>query len=268
MKLAAAANETWRYRLLRYIPNVVSGEFYNLAVLLYDADGFLVDARFAREFKRIACHPLTDVHLLEQLRKEFEDRRLSGEGLGSYLTALDKRFSRSFDFSPPKTFFGGGASVEIERLYKQLVAGPPLLKAEIEAGPPRPGTRLYLRERIDDAFAKLRLFDLGVEKGRKVRYGPDRAVATFDYAYRLNGFATPRNGHVEYVQALAFDNDLQETLRIGFIKSRLTAAGLSVVVDERTRDDVLGLLAESGIRAWPEPRLGDLAAHVHTQLAG
>ncbi len=259
---SAAANETaWRYRLLRYVPNVVSGEFYNLAVLLYDADGVLVDARFAREFKRIACHPLADMHLLERLRWEFEERLLSGEGFGDYLTALDKRLARSFDFSPPQTFFGGGAAEEIERLYKQLVADPPRLKAESAASPPRPGTRLYLREKIEAAFAELRLFDLGVEKDCAVRYGPGRAAATFDYAYRPNG-------QTEYVQALALDNDLQEAVRLGFLKSRLADAGLSVVVDERARDDVLGMLADSGIRAWPEPQLGDLAAHVYAQLAG
>ncbi len=255
----AEANQTWRYRLLRYVPNIVSGEFYNLAVLLYDADGVLVDARFTREFKRIACHPLADVHLLERLREEFEERLLSGEGLGDYLAALDKRFARSFDFSPPKAFLGGGAPAEIERLYRQLVADPPRLRAESEPAPPRPGTRLYLRGKIDDAFAARRLFDLGVEKDREVRYGPDRAVATFDYAYRPNG-------REQYVHALALENDLQETMRLGFIKSRLEAAELSVVVDERAQGDVRGLLQEADIGVWTEPQLGELAAQVHAQL--
>ena len=253
----AAAKQTWRYRLLRYVPNIVSGEFYNLAVLLYDADGALVDARFAREFKRVACHPLADVHLLEQLREEFEERLPAGEELGGYLAALDKRFARSFDFSPPRAFLGGAAPAEIERLYRQLVADPPLLRAE--SAPPRPGTRLYLRAKIDAAFAELRLFELGVEKDREVRYGPDRAVATFDYAYRPNG-------HEQYVHALALENDLQETMRLGFIKSLLPSAGLSVVVDERARNDVRGLLDQAHIGVWTEPQLGELAAQAHAQL--
>lgn len=255
----AAANELQRYRLLRYIPNVVSGEFHNIAVLLYDANDLLVGIRFAREFKRIACHPLADMHFLEQLREEFEDPRLSNEGRNDYLARLDKRLSRSLVFSAPKTFFGASPEIEIERLYKQLVADSPQPKAEPAALPPRPGTHLYLRKKTDDAFAQLRLFDLGVERNRKVSYGPDRAVMTFDYAYRPNG-------HAAYVQTLSFDNDLQETLRIGFIQSRLAPASVSVVVDERTQNDVLELLGESGIRAWAEPSLGDLAAHVYAQL--
>lgn len=259
--MATVANDIWHYRLLRYVPNVVSGEFFNIAVLLYDASNKLVDARFASEFRRIACHPLADVSVLEQLRDEFEERRLLGEGFSEYLAGIDKYVSRSFDFSPSQTFLGGDARQEIERLYEQLVASPPRLEAEARVLAPRRGTRRYLRGRIDDVFAELRLFELGVERDREVRYGPDRAVVTFDYSYQPNG-------HSDYVQALALENDLQETMRLGFIKGRLGASELSVVVDERVQADVLGLLKESGIQTWLEPQIRDLAAHVHSRMTG
>ncbi len=259
--MATVANEAWSYRLLRYVPNVVSGEFFNIAVLLYDATDKLVEARFASEFRRIACHPLADVTVLEQLREEFEERRLLGEGFSEYLAGLDKYVSRSFDFSPSKAFLGGDSQREIERLYEQLVASPARLEPESRVVAPRLGTRRYLRGRIDDAFGELRLFDLGVERDREVRYGPDRAVVTFDYAYQPNG-------HADYVQALALENDLAETMRLGFIKSRIGASELSVVLDERVEADVLVLLRESGIRTWFEPQIQELAAHVYSRITG
>jgi hypothetical protein len=260
LNLAAVANNVWQYRLLRYVPNVVSAEFYNIAVLLYDANENLVDARFATEFRRIACHPLVDLALLEQFRDEFEERRLLGEGFSEYIEGLDKYMRRSFDLSASKSCLGGDPHDELERIFRQHVASPSRLEAESRVLEPGRGTRRYLRGRIDDAFHELGLFDLGVERDREVRYGPDRAVITLDYAYQPNG-------HAEYIQALGLRDDLQETMRLGFVKSRLGDAGLSVVVDERTQSDVLALLRESGIRAWPEPELPGLAAHVLERLA-
>lgn len=265
---AAETNRVWQYRLLRYVPNVVSGEFYNLAVLLYDADGVLVEARFARTFERISCHPLADAPLLEALCREFEELQQAGEGLDDRLAALEKRLVRSFVFSPPKTFLGGRAPEEIERLYRQLVADPPRLGAEREAAALRlqhsasglePGTRGYLLRETEAAFSALQLFALGVERNRVVRYGPDRATMVFDYGYRPNG-------HEAYVQALALKNDLEESMRLSFIKGRLAGAELNVVADTRLGDDTRELLKESEIRVWTEPQLGDLAQHVHAQL--
>lgn len=265
---AAKTNETWRYRLLRYIPNVVSGEFYNLAVLLYDANGVLVEARFARTFERVACHPLADVPLLEALCREFEELGRAGEGLDERFAALEKRLVRSFVFSPPKAFLGGSAAQEIERLYRQLVADPPrlgdgtetaVLRSQDAASRLEPGTRGYLLRETEASFAALQLFDRGVERNRVVRYGPERATMVFDYGYRPNG-------HDAYVQALALKNDLDESIRLSFIKRRLADAELNVVADERIGGDTLGVLKESEIRVWTEPQLPDLAQHVYAQL--
>lgn len=259
--MATVANNVWQYRLLRYVPNVVSGEFYNIAVMLYDEDENLVDARFAREFRRVSCHPLADLLLLEEFRDEFEERRLLGEGFSEYVAGLDKYLRRSFDLSQIDSCHGGDARVEIERLFRAHVATPARLDPESGIIEPARGTRRYLRERIDESFDQIGLFHLGVERDREVRYGSDRAVITLDYAYQPNG-------HAEYIQALALKGDLQETMRLGFVKGRLAPAGLSVVVDDQTRDDVLGLLRETGIPAWPERQLPELASHVLRQLSG
>lgn len=256
---AAETNRVWQYRLLRYIPNVVSGEFYNLAVLLYDADGALVEARFARTFERIACHPLADVPLLEALCREFEELQQAGEGLDNRLAALEKRLVRSFVFSPPKTFLGGQAPEEIERLYRQLVADPPRLGDGREAAAPAPGTRPYLLQRIDKAFSRLRLFDLGVEKNWEVPYGKEGEVKIFDYAYQPNG-------HCGYVQALALREARRQAENLRNIKNHLAGSELNVVADTRLGVDARKLLKESEIRVWTEPQLPDLAQRVHAQL--
>lgn len=84
---------SYRFRLLRYAPTI-SGEFYNVAVVLYDAAGGIIDARFANEFDRLRCNPAVEIPVLEALRNEFEEGRLLGEGFHGYFENL-KKTSRS-----------------------------------------------------------------------------------------------------------------------------------------------------------------------------
>jgi hypothetical protein len=62
--------------LLRYVPDVVKGEFVNVGVVLLEHgdDGF-TDVRFTRDWRRVRClHPDADIELLESYDADF--RRL------------------------------------------------------------------------------------------------------------------------------------------------------------------------------------------------
>src|SRR3989442_1787395 len=106
----------YRFQVLRYSPNRLSEEFYNLAVLLYGEDGRVLDARFTPDFVRLRCHPLADVSLLQHLKDEFENRRLEGEGFTRYIEQLKQDLSQSLHVSEERSFLGGEALEEIERL--------------------------------------------------------------------------------------------------------------------------------------------------------
>ena len=70
--------------LLRYVPDVVKGEFVNVGVvLLEDGDGGFTDVRFTRDWRRVRClDPEVDIELLEsyeaELRRLLQSRAAGG----------------------------------------------------------------------------------------------------------------------------------------------------------------------------------------------
>jgi len=62
--------------LLRYVPDVVKGEFVNVGVVLLEqGDGGFTDVRFTRDWRRVRClDPEVDIELLESYESEL--RRL------------------------------------------------------------------------------------------------------------------------------------------------------------------------------------------------
>jgi hypothetical protein len=179
----------YRFELLRYVPNVVAGEVFNIGVLLYDDAGRLLDARFAQEFRRLRCHPLVDLDYLHALRNEFEERRLHGEGFSAYVAELKKNLSNSLQISNPAAFRGENAVAEIERLFASYVATPAPAGREADEQEPQPGSRRALRRRMDNVFRSYHLFANGdrLRKDVKVNYGSARLQFSFDYAYVPHG---------------------------------------------------------------------------------
>jgi Protein of unknown function (DUF3037) len=255
----------YRFELLRYVPNVVAGEAFNIGVLLYDVAGRLLDARFAEEFRRLRCHPLVDLDYLHALRNEFEERRLRGEGFSAYVAELKKNCSNSLQISDAAAFRGENAIAEIERLFSSYVATP--VPAGREAGDkePQPGSRRALRRRMEDVFRSYHLFANGdrLRKDVKVNYGSARLQFSFDYAYRPNHAA-------RYVHGLALNDDLNRAEKLCFVHERLRArergVGLTVVLDDGIQEDVRELLASSDVASWEAGRLDELALTIRKDL--
>jgi hypothetical protein len=265
MPAPQASTIDYRFELLRYVPNVVAGEAFNVGVLLYDDAGRLLDARFAQEFRRLRCHPLADLDYLHALRNEFEEKRLTGEGFSAYIAELKRNLSNSLQIADAAALRGGDAVADIERLFAAYVATPVPAGGQTEEGAPPPGSRRALRQRMDDVFRRYHLFANGDRLSRdvKVSYGSARLQFSFDYAYRLNGAA-------RYVHGLALREDINSAAKLCFVFERLRAReqglGLTVVLDEGIQDDVRELLESSEIAAWQAGRLDELALAIRNDL--
>jgi hypothetical protein len=255
----------YRFELLRYVPNVVAGEAFNIGVLLYDGAGRLLDARFAGEFRRLRCHPLVDLDYLHALRNEFEERRLHGEGFSAYVNELKKNLSNSLQVSDAAAFRGENAVAEIERLFSSYVATPAAVGKELEDKEPPPGSRRALRRRMEEVFRGYHLFANGdrLRRDVKVNYGSPRLQFTFDYAY-------PPNGASRYVHGLALNDDLSRAEKLCFVYERLRAreqgVGLTVVLGEGIQDDVKELIESSKIVSCEAGRLDELALAIRNDL--
>lgn len=255
----------YRFELLRYVPNVIAGEAFNIGVLLYDNAGRLLDARFADEFRRLRCHPLADLDYLHALRNEFEERRLTGEGFSDYVVALKKNLANSLQISDAKGMQGGDTLSEIERLFTTYVATPVPAGRETEESEPRPGTRRALRRRMEETFRRYHLFANGdrLQRDIRVSYGSARLQFSFDYSYQFNGYA-------RYVHGVALNEDIQRAEMLCFVyervKARDSSAGLTVVLDDGVEDDVKQLLESSQAATWELGRLDELALAIRNEM--
>lgn len=265
MQTTSEASSRYDFQLIRYVPNVVAAEFFNVGVLLYGEQRELLDARFASDFGRLQCHPLVEMPYLEALRDEFEEHRLAGKGFSSYINELRKNLSASLDVTTPKTFWGGTAPKEMDRLFETYVSTPePADGAERDERPPA-GTRAALRLRMENSFRRHYLLDAdrGLQANDSVQYGGPRMQFTFDYSYRPNGATT-------YVHGVAARNEINDATRLSFVFERMRrqneGSALAVVLGEGVQDDTAELLAASGAVNWPVAQVDGLAMAIRREL--
>ena len=261
-----ASMTRYAFKLLRYVPNIVSAEFFNIGVFLYGKDGGIIDARFAPDFRRLRCNPLVELDYLAALRDEFEEQHLRGEAFSQYVDRLQQNLSNYLQISGEKTFWGRDAATEIERLCQTYLVTP--AKQEVRDTPdePQAGTRRALRRRMDETFRHHHLIGNGggLKRDVGVNYGSARLRFTFDYSY-------PPNGVVNYLHGLALRNDINDASKLCFVFERLRGLQkqpikLTAVVDDEVPDDTFGLLRESHITAWQASKLDQLAVGIRQEL--
>lgn len=125
--------------LIRYVPDVVKGEFTNVGVLLRQAAPAgrgLVGAgetlvRFTRDWSRVRCvDPDADIELLEALEEEIA-RRLQAEAGGfsarSLMSSLADSLSNSIQITEPRACLAETIRLELD-LLMQLYVEPLKLK--------------------------------------------------------------------------------------------------------------------------------------------
>lgn len=252
----------YQFRLLRYAPTL-SGEFYNVAVVLYSATGEIVDARFANEFDRMRCNPAVEIPMLESLRQEFEEQRLLGEGFHGYFENLKKNLSDSLQSTELKPFDGGDPATELDRLVATYLATPRGLS---EGG--EPGAvigRRAVRQLMGEAFDRYGLLGSGlVNEGIEMAYGGPRLTFRFDFGYELAG-------QEKFLQALGTRSAVQEATRLGFVMDRLradqeTSRSLTTVYELGIADEALELLNLSKIDHVPANEIDQLALSVRDEF--
>jgi hypothetical protein len=253
---------TYRFQLLRYAPTL-SGEFYNVAVVLYDAAGRIVDARFASEFERMRCNPAVELPVLEALRHEFEEQRLLGEGFHAYLDVLSKNLSDSLDITEQKPFEGADAASELDRLTATYLATPAGMTSD--SGQSATTGRRAVRLSMSNAFERHGILGPGlVREGLEIPYAGRRLTFRFDFGYDTRG-------EQKLLHALGGRSAVQEATRLGFVMERLRdqqpPRSLTAVYEEDLVDEALELLELSSIRAVPASDVEPLALRIREELS-
>ena len=148
------------FSLIRYVPDVVKGEFTNIGVLLRAATPSAapggdrqVIVRFTRDWSRVRCmDPDADLALLESLEGEIAARLADPDSLSKpILQVLEDTFSNSIQLSEPRATLAESIGAELDQLM-QLYVEPIKVKREsrrtgraaIAARPVRRDSRLTL----------------------------------------------------------------------------------------------------------------------------
>jgi hypothetical protein len=112
--------------LIRYVPDVVKGEFANIGVLLREAgrdDSAVV--RFTRNWARVKCMDAdADIGLLEALEGEIGDRLRAGgdaPGIKPVMEILEDTLANSVQMTEVRACLAESLPAEIEQLMKMYV---------------------------------------------------------------------------------------------------------------------------------------------------
>ena len=111
--------------LIRYVPDVVKGEFTNIGVLLREAGSPAATPhlRFTRDWTRVRCMDAdADLGLLEALEGEIGARlRLGSADPKPILAMIEDTFSNSIQMTEPRACLAENVAAELDLLMKMYV---------------------------------------------------------------------------------------------------------------------------------------------------
>jgi Protein of unknown function (DUF3037) len=194
--------------LIRYVPDVVKGEFANIGVLLREAgrdDSALV--RFTRDWARVKCMDAdADIGLLEALEGEIGARLRAGgdaPGIKPVMEILEDTLANSVQMTEVRACLAESLPAEIEQLMKMYVE-PLKVKAERK----RTG-RAAIAGAMRTEFERAGVWGLMRKRIAASLYTRAGDPMKIDCGYRPNGVirmfqAVSLEGDVEAAKGLAY----------------------------------------------------------------
>ena len=231
--------------LIRYVPDVVKGEFTNIGVVLREAGGGAPDAakadsavvRFTRDWSRVRCMDAdADIGLLEALEGEIAERlRMSKTDPKPVLALLEDTLSNSVQISPPRASLAESMPAEMEQLMRMYVE--PL---KVKVSRQRTG-RAAITGAMRSEFERTGVWGLMRKRIAASLYTRPGDPMKIDCGYRPNGVirmfqAVSLEGDVEAAKGLAYS---APQLREGVLLVESAKLELTAVVEPlRTVSDI------------------------------
>lgn len=244
--------------LIRYVPDVVKGEFVNIGVVLREAaaagvsrDGAAV-VRFTRDWSRVRCLDANaDLPLLEAMEGEIAGRLVS-EGASpkpvmEVLQHLQDTLSNSVQIAAPRACLAESVPAELEQLMRMYVEP---MKVKVER---RRTGRAAITGAMRMEFERAGVWGLMRKRIAASLYTAAGDPMKIDCGYRPNGVirmfqAVSLEGDVEAAKVLAYTAPL---LRDGVGRVEGATLELTAVVEP-----VRQLSAEDGDEAGESYRFG------------
>jgi hypothetical protein len=224
-----------QFSLIRYVPDVVKGEFANIGVVLREAGSEKAEVRFTRDWSRVRClDPDADVALLESLESEIAARLLAGVELKvnakPMLETLEDSLSNSVQLTEMRGTLAESLPIEMEQLLKMYVE--PL---KVRGAKKRQSGRTAIVADMRDAFERAGVWRLMRKKISAAQYTQAGDPLKIDCGYR--------NGRVRMFHAVSLENDAEgakgmaysaDALRAGVFRGEELELELTAVVEKKT----------------------------------
>ena len=217
------------FALIRYVPDVVKGEFTNIGVVLRCEDA-VAEVRFTRDWSRVRCmDPGADVELLESLEAEIAERLRGGDAgaVKPVLTVLEDSLSNSVQMSEMRGTLAENLPAEMDSLMRLYVE--PLKVVERAR---RISGRAGIVGQMREQFERAGVWRLMRKRIRAADYTQAGDPLRLDCGYR--------NGVVKMFQAVSLDADVEAAkglaysagaLREGVKRAELLEMELTAIVE-------------------------------------
>lgn len=245
------------FSLIRYVPDVVKGEFVNIGVVLREAGrNETATVRFTRDWSRVRCmDPDADVELLESLESEIGQRLQAGVDLKvnakPMLETLEDTLSNSVQVTEMRGTLAESLPAEMEQLLRMYVE--PLRLPSVRR---KASGRGAIVTTMRNAFEQAGVWRLMRKKIAAAAYTEAGDPLKIDCGYR--------NGKVRMFHAVSLENDVEgakgiaysvEALRAGVLRSEgaeleLTAVveGIAMVADQEQYGFGVSVMEREAIR--------------------
>lgn len=245
------AERSCQFLLLRYVPNLVRGEYVNLGVLLYDpADKRLLAPRLLEDFARVRrLHPWADLDVLAALARHLETEAAEATDLPAYLEKL-QQFSNALEFAEPKAVLTTDPEAELDRLYETYVVAPRYpgrVAMAVE------GTRAWIRAQLNAGLRRAGLWERLQRSVPVEEYTHKGDRFRFDFGWR-------RNGRLGFLHTLALEREVDRAKVLAYTMERIAARLLALSEGEGAGERRASCAAI--VEAPPETETAQLSARI------
>jgi DUF3037 family protein len=264
----AEPKSMFRYRILRYVPDLVRDEWVNIGVLLEETRGSRHAMRLIEEPRELArvrrLHPDADEDLLRSLPAEFDARMRGPDSeVSTYLTKLEQNLSNAIQFSPQKALLADNFEQELDRLYRDHVAPP-----SRRTGGILQSTRDWMREKLNDVFRRHRILGKLEQRVRVEGFTQPGDPMRLDYGYQ--------NGARGFIHSVSLRRDIPQAKVLAYTAERIHArdslAEIVAITEAEPSSDnpghqfVATVFAEQKIRIVPMNQVEGFAEELHLRL--
>jgi hypothetical protein len=200
--------------LIRYVPDVVKGEFVNIGVLLREASAaagtrtpVTSQVRFTRDWARVRCMDAdADIGLLEALEQEIAARLQIGvnpRDPKTIMEVLEDTLSNSLQMTEPRATLAESMAAGMDELMRMYVEPIKVARLRIKSG------RAQIQATMRTEFERAGVWSLMRKRIAASMYTQAGDPLRIDCGYRPNGVirmfhAVSLDGDVEAAKVLAF----------------------------------------------------------------